>query len=170
MFAVSELQQVRLRPQQRIIVSFTRQPHPLRPLFSTAVGEQLPQVQGLWALPVLSGGEALATIVLYRTCPWPAHPRTVQQGMFAAWAVARLWEHLQSVLLDDGAGPLWEPREVIDAHWLSTHRAAGMLAEHLGVTGPEALLLMRARALRTGTPLPQLAAGITHSPASWTDD
>ncbi|MFF0740647.1 GAF domain-containing protein [Streptomyces sp. NPDC004111] len=152
-----------------VVIEDCRQPHPLWPLFSATVGEQLPQVRGLWAFPALGGDETLATIVLYRSSPWPAHPRAVQQGVFAAWAVARLWEHLQDVLLNEH-GPSWEPREVIEAHWLSTHRAAGALSARLGVTVTEALLMMRARSLRTGTPLPQLAAAIARSPASWTDD
>ncbi|MFF0738853.1 GAF domain-containing protein [Streptomyces sp. NPDC004111] len=153
-----------------VVVEECQHFHLLWPLFSSAVGEQLPQVQGLWAFPVLGGGEVVATVLLYRTRPWPAHRGALQQGMFAAQVVAGLLKHFQDTLLDDEAGPLWEPREVIDAHWLSAHRAAGALAEHLGVTAPEALLLMRARSLRTGIPLPQLAAGIARGPASWTSD
>ncbi|MFF0740529.1 hypothetical protein ACFYVL_09010 [Streptomyces sp. NPDC004111] len=151
-----------------VLVGDFREVHPLWPVFSTVVGEQLPQVRALWAFPVMSGYEALGSVLLYRTTPWYPHRKAVEQGMLAARAVARLLEDMETELLaEDGCD--WEPQGMVDAHWLSAHRAAGALAEHLGLPSSEALLLMRARALSTGIPLPLLAADLARDPASWND-
>ncbi|MFF0738836.1 hypothetical protein ACFYVL_00390 [Streptomyces sp. NPDC004111] len=151
-----------------VLVGDFREVHPLWPVFSTVVGEQLPQVRALWAFPVMSGYEVLGSVLLYRTTLWYPHRKAVEQGMLAARAVARLLEDMESVLLaEDGCD--WEPRDMIEAHWLSAHRAAGVLAEHLGLPVSETMVLMRARALRTGTPLPVLAARLACDPASWNE-
>ncbi|MFF0740394.1 GAF domain-containing protein [Streptomyces sp. NPDC004111] len=152
-----------------VVIGDCRRVHPLWPVFSVVVGEHLPQVQALWSFPVLRGSDVLGAITLHRTCPWPAHHKVIQQGVFAAWAVARLLEDLETVLLEEEDETVWEPRDVVDSHWLHAHRAAGMLAEHLGTTAAHALLLMRARSFGTGTPLPLIAADIARNPLSWTD-
>ncbi|MFF0740644.1 GAF domain-containing protein [Streptomyces sp. NPDC004111] len=152
---------------QPVVVADSRQVHPQWPVYSTLVGEQLPQVRALWAFPVVRGYEVLGSVLLYRTCRWPARPGEVEQGRLAARAVARLLEDMDSTMLAENGGRLWEPREVVESHWGSAHRAAGALGEHLGLPVSDALLLMRARALSTNTPLPQLAASITRNPASW---
>ncbi|MFF0738796.1 DUF6415 family natural product biosynthesis protein [Streptomyces sp. NPDC004111] len=59
---------------------------------------------------------------------------------------------MNSTLLAGNGDRLRVPREVIGSHWGSAHRAASALGEHLGVPVPDALLLMRARALSTNTP------------------
>ncbi|MFF0744970.1 GAF and ANTAR domain-containing protein [Streptomyces sp. NPDC004111] len=152
---------------QPVVVGDCRQVDPRWPVFSTVVGEQLPQVRALRAFPVVRGCEVLGCVLLYRTCLWPARPGEVEQGRLAARAVARLLEDMDSALRAEDPSRLWDPRRMIDAHWGSTHRAAGMLAEHLGLPVSDALLLIRARALSTNTPLPRLADTIARDPAGW---
>ncbi|MFK8848417.1 ANTAR domain-containing protein [Streptomyces sp. Ac-502] len=57
----------------------------------------------------------------------------------------------------------WEPAETLDAHWETTYRASGLLADLLDTSVTDAFARLRAIAFTTGRPLPVLAQDILSS-------
>ncbi|NGO79838.1 GAF and ANTAR domain-containing protein [Streptomyces sp. YC504] len=137
-----------------------REHRALWPLFGPLLREHLPQVGAVYAFPLLTGGQCVGAVDLFRYEPKPMDDFTVREALAGAAEIAKVLQvHAMNRLFTDDLPP-WEPAEVIEAHWGTTHLATGVLAEQWGV-GPEAALdRMRARAIAEGIPLPDLAAHV----------
>ncbi|MEU7161918.1 hypothetical protein [Streptomyces chrestomyceticus] len=57
----------------------------------------------------------------------------------------------------------WEPSETIDAHWSTTYRATGVLADLMDTSLTEAFARLRGLAFAAGRPLPALVHDILHN-------
>lgn len=119
------------------------------PLFGILAREQLPTVAAVFAFPLVDGGTSLGAVDMLRSVPGPPDEETRSAAQQAVHAAAL-------VLLTGKPAPLWRPGSLVDTHWQRAHQAAGVLAEHLGVTADEALARLRARALGSGRALPEV--------------
>ncbi|WP_394425593.1 ANTAR domain-containing protein [Streptomyces sp. SGAir0957] len=138
----------------------------LWPIFGSRLREELPRVALLLALPLTpaGAGQPIGAIDLVRHTPWEHGEEPLAGATAAARAIADilLWRALHHF---GGLQPLpWQPADLVDAHWCSAQRAAGLLAARHDIPVPDALALLRARAFATGRPLPQVCSDLLNSP------
>lgn len=115
-------------------------------------------VRALYALPVSVSGSPVGALDLLRTSPAPLDGRTLTGSLWAAELAAL---PLLSLV---GEGE-WPPSTDLDARWeqvaslerVEVYQATGMIMEALGVSAAEALVRLRARAVRDGATASALA-------------
>ncbi|MFH8350388.1 GAF and ANTAR domain-containing protein [Streptomyces sp. NPDC018045] len=134
------------------------QAHPMPyPFFAPRLHEELEHATALCAFPINLGPRTLATADCLRYAPLrlddPALDDTTQALEETAMVIA---DRCLPYFAVDTPLP-WRPARIIDDHWGTTYRAAGVLAGLLSISVSEALARLRASAFTTGRPLPALA-------------
>ncbi|MGW8377906.1 GAF and ANTAR domain-containing protein [Streptomyces sp. ODS28] len=120
------------------------------PVFGAEARRLLSEVGSVYAFPLRDGGHSLGSVNMLRFSPWDPDDKTVLEGERSVRATA-------VALLASPSPRAWAPSADLDRHWGETHRAAGVLAEHDGISVGEALARLRADAFVSGRPLPELA-------------
>ncbi|MGH4030992.1 GAF and ANTAR domain-containing protein [Actinomycetota bacterium Odt1-20B] len=134
------------------------------PLFGAAVCDQLPEIGAVFAFPLRFAGSTLGAADLVRLEAGPMGDHACIQAAHATDAAADALRDDLKLLLLGGELPPWQPTEVLESHWATTHRAIGMLAARLRIDPGEALARMRAKAFATGASLAQIAARLLAQP------
>ncbi|MGW0549633.1 GAF and ANTAR domain-containing protein [Streptomyces altiplanensis] len=134
------------------------------PLFGASMREQLPEVRAVYAFPVYFGDYVLGSLDVLGLRPDALDEDAVKQGPQVADAVAAALVPAREQLITGKEAPVWEPVDVVRAHWFDTRRAIGMVAARRGVGPEDALALMRARAFSTGRTLAHVTADILGRP------
>ncbi|MFJ2745214.1 ANTAR domain-containing protein [Streptomyces sp. NPDC087440] len=129
------------------------------PVFGSRLREELPQIGSVHGFP-LGTAPAVGSIDLFAYAPRRLSGRAVARALRASATVLEVLLESSRTHTDVDRLPQWEPEDVLDAHWGTTHRAVGMLMEQWGVDAQEALARLRARAFASGRPLPELAAEV----------
>jgi hypothetical protein len=141
------------------------------PLFGPCARELLPDVGAIYAFPLrLDAGRTLGAVdVLCRDALEP-DPEVIQKGAIAARAAGHALLTSYQATVGRGGLPSWEPEDILDSYWGSTHAAVGVLVVELDITAEEALSRMRARAFGTDRSLPDVANDILADPSAWAQD
>ncbi|MFI7387246.1 ANTAR domain-containing protein [Streptomyces sp. NPDC049813] len=137
-----------------------RRPQAMWPVFGPLLDERLPSVRAVQAYPLLADGACVGSMDVVYQRPQTMDRGPLERAEAAAGAVADVLLDRGRALLGGPAPGEWEPTEVIDAHWGSTRRASGLLAARHHLTVDQALSVLRARAMASGQPLPQLSAAV----------
>ncbi|MFH8410184.1 GAF and ANTAR domain-containing protein [Streptomyces sp. NPDC018019] len=138
------------------------QPMPY-PFFAPRLHEEAAHVAAVYAFPLTLGTRTFGTAQCLRFAPLRLDAMALAHAAAAMDAAAGLVaDFCLSHLAADGAPPS-EPAGTLDAHWDTTYRATGLLADMLDTSVTDALARLRALAFATGRPLPALAQDILHS-------
>ncbi|MEU0335402.1 GAF and ANTAR domain-containing protein [Streptomyces sp. NPDC006193] len=129
-------------------------------LFGATMRERLPQVRSVYALPVFFGDYVLGTADVLALRPHALGKEDLEQAAEVADAVATALVPTRDMIITGTRAPSWEPEEVVRAHWFDTARAIGALVARRGLTGEDALAVMRAEAFRSGRSLADITADI----------
>ncbi|MFI5803545.1 GAF domain-containing protein [Streptomyces sp. NPDC051561] len=130
------------------------------PVFSSRAVEELPDVGAVYGFPLTFGTHVMGAIDLYRRLPGALTEEEVARGRDAAGAAALVLLATYHRMLAGEAVPVWEPEEVIRAHWADAHTAVGVLAARRGTSHLEALAHVRARAFGSGRAVPDVVQEI----------
>ncbi|MFD6417713.1 GAF and ANTAR domain-containing protein [Streptomyces sp. NPDC060194] len=135
------------------------------PLFGALVREQVPAVRAIHAFPLaLEPGPPFGTLDLLFHRPTPPAPWLTDRGQAVASAISLVLLRAYGDLPDEDAPAPWERGPDSREHWMSSHLAAGILAQRLGIGTDEALARIRAQAFLSGEPLPRIAAQVIEEP------
>lgn len=125
------------------------------PLFAAAAVER--GVRGMFAFPVAVGAALIGVLDVYRLQAGPLRPGELADGLVFADALLVLaLNELGGI--DPGADTM--AGSVVNERRAQVHQATGMVAAQLGVSMPDALAALRARAYVTGQRLSDLAADV----------
>ncbi|MFI2027852.1 GAF and ANTAR domain-containing protein [Streptomyces buecherae] len=134
------------------------------PLFGATMREQLPRVRAVHAFPLYFGDYVLGTVDVLAVRPRALEADAVKRALEVVDAVAVALMPARTRLFPGNSAPVWEPEEIVRAHWFDTRHAVGLVAEHRGVGPEDALALMRAEAFRTGRTLAEITADVLGRP------
>jgi transcriptional regulator with GAF, ATPase, and Fis domain len=144
-----------------VVVADLHHQHPSPwPLFSSRAAEDLGDVGAVYGFPLSFGRHVMGAVDLYRLRPGALSAVEMERGRAAASAAALVLITLYHRMLAGEAVAVWEPQDVVRAHWGDAHTAVGILAERRGTTHTEALAHVRARAFGSGRALPDVVAEI----------
>ncbi|MEU9187164.1 hypothetical protein AB0D14_22010 [Streptomyces sp. NPDC048484] len=134
------------------------------PFFGATVVEDLPEVGAVCAFPMRAAEQTLGSMELFTRADGGLDAPSMRVGAQVADAVVRALLPARTKLFDDFAFPKWQPRDVVRAHWSSTHQATGVVAARSGMSIDSALATMRAEAFRTGQTLAEITAAVLRPP------
>lgn len=143
------------REGRAVLESDLARPHVLRwPAFTSAALDA--GVRAIFSFPVQLSGARLGALDFYSDTAGPMRHEQHEAGILLAEAIARWVLDAQA-----GAAPgiLGRALSGADQHAV-VHNAAGAVSVQAGVGIPEALILLRAYAFRTGRPLGEVAADV----------
>ncbi|MFF0745142.1 GAF domain-containing protein [Streptomyces sp. NPDC004111] len=129
------------------------------PVFSSRAAEGLGDIGAVYGFPMSFGTHVLGAVDLYRREPGTLTEAEVRRGRDAAGAAALVLLSTYQRILAGGA-VVWEPQDVIRAHWSDAHTAVGVLAARLGTSTTEALAHVRALAFGSGRAVSEVVAEI----------
>jgi len=114
-------------------------------------------IRAVFALPLRVGAIRLGVLDLYRDRPGVLAEQHLTEALHYADAATSLLLHLQAIDGQDGSGsgsvPVLEDRTEV-------HQATGVVSVQAGVTLPQALSLLRARAFSEGWSMLDLARSV----------
>ncbi|MFI0168553.1 GAF domain-containing protein [Streptomyces sp. NPDC017095] len=134
------------------------------PLFGATMGEKLPQVRSVYALPLFFGDYVLGSIDLLGLRPRALDEEGLERASHVADAVTAALLPVREVIITGSRPPAWDPEPVVRAHWFDTARAVVALAARRQSSHGDALAVMRAEAFRTGQTLADITADILRDP------
>ncbi|MEV0471874.1 ANTAR domain-containing protein [Streptomyces prunicolor] len=112
---------------------------------------------GQFRLPPQAARTRLADLLFHQPAPLDPdlHARAIAAVTAITATLLRAYADLPNGQEDDAP---WESGAQAHTRWASAHQAIGTLSARLNIGVDEALARIRARAFRTGEPLPQIAA------------
>ncbi|MGY0488969.1 GAF domain-containing protein [Streptomyces sp. WG-D5] len=142
-----------------VLVNDMSQPLARWPMFQACLYERS-RFGAVYAFPLRFDSKVFGTALLLCERPCLVVPEAMNQASLAVGATAEallpdFWQ-----LLARGTLPAWEPADLLETHWVTTHAASARLAERLSLPVEEALTRLRARAFASGRPLASIAADI----------
>lgn len=120
-------------------------------------GARTAGVRAVFAFPLRVGAIRLGVLDLHRTEPGELTAEQLRAGLVAADAAAMALLHQAG---DGRPDPFADDLAGGSTYHLQVHQATGMVQVQLGVPTEQALLILRARAFASGTPLHELAAAV----------
>ncbi|MFK8850140.1 GAF and ANTAR domain-containing protein [Streptomyces sp. Ac-502] len=133
------------------------------PFFAPRLHEEAAHVAAVYAFPLTLGTHILGTAQCLRYRPHRLDATVLAHTAAALEVTAGAIADFCLPRLTDGEPLPWEPAETLDAHWETTYRASGLLADLLDTSVTDAFARLRATAFTTARPLPALAQDILSS-------
>ncbi|MET8469087.1 GAF and ANTAR domain-containing protein [Streptomyces sp. NPDC006422] len=143
---------------QPVLVDDMARQLPKWPMFQTCLEQG--DYRAVYAFPLRFEADVFGVVALLCERPGPITPQTMRDATQAVAATAQVLLPSFWRLLAHGTLPPWEPRDLLETHWATTHAASDRLAGRLGLPVEEALARLRARAFAGGQPLSSVAAQV----------
>ncbi|MFJ8804124.1 GAF and ANTAR domain-containing protein [Streptomyces sp. NPDC102487] len=133
------------------------------PLFVSTLRERWPDIAAIHAFPMWFGDYCLGSVDFISRVPGGMPTEAVEQAAEAVDALGEALLPAQGLLAGHDEEPLWEPADLVRAHWSDTHKAVGIVMLKTGVSAEAALAMMRAQAFATGRTLAEITVDILAS-------